>query len=189
MLSAFIRFGLKHIIWRWSRVYRWACEDCYRDYPVQAPESIEALARTIEGCEWTADGIRQIWDAWSYPGLVQWRIDHQVKEIGDCDEFAGYVVAAIHEALAAGHDLRWGGQQVLGAHVLTTVWRRGWGGHAVALLELAGGELTCMDYGLPWGRFKTPADAALQVARNYSAQAEVLAWALYDSELRPVKAG
>jgi hypothetical protein len=167
-----------------SNVYRSLFEKKLEWYPVAPHRDLEALAATLRKCIWTADGPKQLWDAISFPGAVQARIDSGDWHIGDCDEFAIYICAVILKSHIPG---------VADPKLLTVTWQEKdgtLGGHNVCLMRFPGAPAETawgyMDYGMP-RRFASPHDCVTGILHRYGGEI-CLGWSISDPEtLRPLE--
>lgn len=169
-----------------SYVYRWCFEGAYANYPVKPHLSLEELAQTLRTLVWVADDWRHLWDAFSYPGAVQARIDKGDRRIGDCDEFAIYIASVIAMRTFEG---------VGNPRILTVTWRSAngsLGGHNVCLLDFPGAHASeavgFMDYTMP-RRFHNVEGCVAGVLRAYGGPgATSLGWSITDwTSLTPLE--
>lgn len=161
-----------------SWLYRKLFEHGVKWYPVQTHRDLDALAATLRKMNWTADGWRQLWDAISYPGAVQARMDSGNFDVGDCDEFAIYIAAVVKKSRIPG---------VTNPRLLTVVWQEKdgtLGGHNVCLLEFQGApddqRHGYMDYGMP-RRYASVEGCVQGVLQRYRGET-CLGWAISDAE-------
>lgn len=156
----------------WS--YRYAFEKKYLSYPVREYHSLADLVKFVQTLEWVADSWEQLFDAISYPEKVEYVGYYGDKKVGDCDEFAVYLAAAINKspALPVGR-----------AQLLTVIWvdaKNKPGGHNVCLLRSKDDHWGYMDYGPPryYTSLREVVDAV--VARYGKDGAECCGWAVSD---------
>lgn len=164
--------------YKWkSAFYRRIFEAKYRDVPVATYLSLEQLATWIGLQKWRADSWEQLFDAVSYPGKVQavGQDTEGAHYIGDCDEFAIYLTAALQKSLAQGV---MPGTNIRAARFFTTTWVEldGWTptGHNVCLLEYGPNpegvpSYAYMDYGMPSAPFTSINDVATAIRERYAA--------------------
>jgi len=169
----------------WSRLYRWLYERQYRNVPIQTYDTLEQLARVISRQKWTMDSWREFFHAVSTPQKVQALINANARGayIGDCDEFAIYLVAAVRRSMAR---LRMPG--VLSAQMMTVSWNEGWvpQAHNVCLLQMLDGFMVryaYMDYGKPSRMYYSIEDVAQAVAEAYDKAAIPLVYAISNEDL------
>ena len=182
----------------WSRIYRFIWERQYRYVPVTTYKSLQELVLVIQTCKWSADGWKQLWDAFSYPGKVQYIINTQPPEkrfIGDCDEHALYIATALErtvngENFSISPYAEWRNSVIESAQVLTVNWinKDGvYGGHNVCLItfydRLGVTAYSYMDYGQPSIAKDTVRKVVQQVMDRYARDGIVLAWAIHDKDL------
>lgn len=189
----YIRLGIMR--W-WSIVHAWIWERNKQE-KIQRFGSLGSLVVYIQELKWTADTWRELWDAISSIGHIQWRADHQPQRlIGDCDEFGRYSACVIRNELK--DDPRWGGLGVKSTFLLTVMWKKiggeewagnqkGYGGHNVCLIHYLDGSWSYMDYGWPSKRVESVADVVKQVRDRYAQEYEPLGFAWSDPETLKLK--
>ena len=193
----------------WTRLYRLIWEARYSTTVLTSYRSIHELVDIMRTCHWTADGWRQLWDAWSYPGRVQSIISTKPEAerlIGDCDEFAIYLAAVLEQSSSLGgfENGRFclapylGGLMVDRARVLTLIWinKDGkYGGHNVCLIDWydlnasrhnpRGADVySYMDYDYPNLGVVDLRGIIEQVMEKYACGGRVLAWSIHDKDLK-----
>jgi hypothetical protein len=147
---------------------------------------MDDLVAFIHKLIWVADSWQQLWDAFSYPGKVQWIGTEGDRRVGDCDEFAIYSATAILKANAAGYL-----KEYRNPRILTACWmdsKGKLGGHNVCLLERDGG-VAYMDYGDPI-HFDTLQDLVASVIARYTREENgaCIGWGVTDPvTLRPIE--
>ena len=192
----FYRFGMwlyfkLHICQFWSGLYRFIWERKFLKVQLRTYSDLQTLGDYLRNNagKWTADSWKQLWDAVSYPQKAQEAFDGNLKADSglDCDEFAIYSVAVLEKSLAQG-TLHW--RVVADPRLLTVMWQgKKAGGHNVCLVLLPEKNLYAfMDYGVPRGEARTPAEVARNVVDIYAGKdATVAMWAISKSNLSPVE--
>lgn len=182
--------GRCYQVWSWS--YRWLFERAYMGrLQIQRFTRLEDLADWVAAQQWTADSWTELFDAVSCPEKVQALGQGGGGKVGDCDEFAIYLTAAIQGSTPNGYLQRYRGDVVAAARFLTVTWMDGWAptGHNVCVitwLEARQGGYSYMDYGLPSEPFDTVDDLARAVVSRYSQGSGVpLVWAKQTLALSP----
>lgn len=177
---------LKYLYQPKSWLYRWVFERRYRDVPVSLYSSIDELVRFIRRQVWTADGLSQGWDAFSYPGKIEMIGQQGDHKIGDCDEFALYIAYALRESAKAGRIEIFSPTDEVGINpcVLTVCWvnpNGSAGGHNVAFWQ-AGTTSYYMDYGHPSKFVRGTVDDAIGavIQRYAKPSASCCGWSLRD---------
>lgn len=161
-LALYFRLGLMRI---WSEYYR--KEKNKERVPVRGYSSYSDLAATMKKQVWVADGASELWDAVAHPEHVQWKIDNNIREIGDCDEFAVYECAAISASSFNLLDAPLMMSITWAVEFSYKVDRRVYG-HNVCLLKFADGKYRYMDYGEPVGPFDTLEEVRDAVIARYN---------------------
>lgn len=196
----------------WSRLYRLIWEHKYSTVALQSYRNFTDLVAIMRTCVWTADGWKQIWDAFSYPGKVQFIIntDGPKPKIGDCDEFAIYLANVLEQSSTlGGHENgrfvldTYEGMMVERARVLTVSWVKQdgkYGGHNVCLIDffdlkskhhpLTGPDYYAfMDYDYPNVMQVDLRGVIEQVMNKYAPGGTCIAWAIHDKDLKLEKVG
>ena len=177
----------------WSRLYRLLWEFPYHNYSVKTYRTIADLDIVMSTCKYLPDGIKQLGDAISYPGRVQFIIDHWPEDtrlIGDCDEFAIYEVNAIEASLAAGCLAAYDGLTVKSAKFMTVNWLDSTGkfdGHNVCLIEWLNGTFSYLDYTQPSDPCADVGGVLKQIETTYFPGGLRLSWSIHDKDLRFVE--
>jgi len=161
------------------------------------------LAAWIDQQKWVRDGLDSLFDAVCSPQKVQAVGQSGDHKIGDCDEFAIYLTAAIEKSLALGHMKE---DNIQNPRFFTVTWMEKSGkaeGHNVCLLERpqpnGPPKFSYMDYGMPSEPpLDTPAQVAVLVASKYAGwsgvghgkvESGVLVWCACKTNLSPVNMG
>jgi len=155
-----------------SWLYRRLFERKYQNIQVPAYQNMDDLVAFICRLIWTADSWAQLFDAFSYPGKIQYVGTEGDRRIGDCDEFALYCATAI-----ANSNLEYKNPRIL---TVAYMQRDGTlGGHNVCLLERDGGY-AYMDYGRPH-HYATVRETVQGVLDRYGNEGTVcLGWGTTD---------
>ena len=184
----YIRLGIMR---RWSLIYAWIWERNKQEKLQRFPDII-ALAKYVRGLKWRMDSWRELWDAISSIGAIQWKADHVPGAfIGDCDEFGRYSACVIRNELK--DDANWSQQDYDTTFLLTVMWKktggdewdgnhRGYGGHNVCLIRYKDGTWAYMDYGLPIECGPEVKDVVKAVRDRYAQVYEPLGYAFSDPE-------
>ena len=170
-------------LYRWkSAAYRALFERRFAAYPLRPYRSFRELAAFLRSLTWVSDGWRQLWDAISYPGKVEYVGSGGDRRVGDCDEFAIYAAVAVSRSVEEGvftpEAKTW---------LLTVTWLKGFkpGGHNVCLLEIPTEpphrRYAYMDYGMPVYFGAVPAVVRGVLAR-YTDRAVCIGWTLSNPE-------
>ena len=182
----YYRLGLMRL---WSAIHAWIWERNKQE-KLQRFDGIGSLVVYIRNLKWTADTWRELGDAISSIGHIQWRADHEPKKlIGDCDEFGRYSACVIENELT--DNPYWGGGDLDGAFLLTVMWkktggeewesnRKGYGGHNVCLIMYEDGTWAYMDYGMPSTRRVSIEEVVKDVRDRYAQVYEPLGWTVSD---------
>lgn len=185
--SFFVKMYLILNLYRiWSPIYRFVWERKYKNYPTALHTDWESLEIFVRAQVWTVDGWKQLWDAISYPGTVQYKSEHDHK-IGDCDEFAIYLVHSINKAKEQGYF-----PEVESAQFMTICWTHGWHfeGHNVCLITWQNGSKSYMDYAWPSENRDTVEEVVQDVIHAYNGdKGKLLAWSVIEENLKHVTAG
>lgn len=187
-----------------SWIHRRLFDRQYDNTPITVYPTVKALQEWVAKQEWVKDDIRSGWDAVCTPNKVQAVGQGGDHRVGDCDEFAIYITAAIEKALATGTMTE---MNIANPRFFTVTWMERNGmpdGHNVCLVERPqpGGlppKYSYMDYGMPSEPpLDTPAQVAVLIAQSYagwsgtghgSQESGVLCWGIQRSNLSPVQAG
>lgn len=169
----------------WSRLYQWLYERKHKSLEIEMYTSYRALSNTLATCTWIADGSKELGDAISSPGFIQYVINEVGgRPIGDCDEFAMYNAAALMESVKM---QMWTGEPIKNCSILTVRWMQKdtpqvQAGHNVCLIELVDGTYRYMDYWSPSPAFKTKREVALRVIDDYTGvdKSDCLGWSVSD---------
>lgn len=122
---------------------------------------------------WTADGVKQLWDAFSTAAAVWWRFLRGMA-VGDCDDFAVFICAVLLKSKKEGHC-----KDIVFVDIMTITWEKG--GHNVALLTRDDGKMGVMDYKKPdW--FNNAQEAKEFVLSKYAPGQACIGWTICDSE-------
>ena len=181
----------------WSRLYRLIWDRKYVGTPLATYRTIPEIVSAISPLVWVADGWRELWDATASPQRVQWLINHGNVKIGDCDEFAIYLVNVICRSLDLGLLQTWPAYDAflapVDARFLTVTWICPGGktnGHNVCLIEWIDNDhgydsfYSYMDYGQPNQPRKTVSAVVQDILKDYCGDGVVLlSWALHDENL------
>lgn len=165
-----------------STLYRHVWETQYRDYPVRTYRSFKELAVFLRTLTWVADSWKQMWDAISYPGKVEYVGTVGDRKVGDCDEFAIYACTAVNQSVKSGKF-----DTLASARLLTITWLEKYtpGGHNVCLLELPqelpSRRYAYMDYGMPV-YFSTVPAVVRGVLDRYTNAGVCIGWTISDSD-------
>lgn len=169
----------------WSRLYRWLYERQYKDVKIASYDTLQDIARVMRRQSWVMDSWKELFNAVSSPQKVQALINANERgaRIGDCDEFAIYIVSAVRRSMM---QLRMPG--VLSAQLLTVMWNSGWvpNGHNVCLLQMLDNyriRYAYMDYGLPSKMYDTVEEVAKAVREAYDKNAIPLMYAVSTEDL------
>ena len=172
-----------------SMLHRALYDRKYAGTAVATYKSVNELANWIAEQKWVADDWTALWDAWCTPNKVQavGQTDGS-HEIGDCDEFAIYIAAAVEKSLALS---TLGDSGIDRARVLTVMWTEGYklGGHNVALFsykQVTDGATwyAYMDYGLPSVKRLTVQEVVQDVRDRYAKGSLGLGWAVSTFDLQ-----
>lgn len=185
-----------------SMLHRFFFDRKYRGTPIATYGSLKELVAWLDKQEWKRDGLDTAWDAVCTPEKVQAIGQGGDHRIGDCDEFAVYIVAAIEKSFGAG---LMAAEDIRHPRFFTVLWMTRDGvpdGHNAALLEHlqpnGSVKYSYMDYALPGRKHETPAQVAVQLAADYAGwmttghgtqESTVLFWAISDSDLRLIECG
>lgn len=196
-------------VWLWlaCRLYKWKSaihrfffDRKYNGTEITVYPTVKALQEWIAKQEWVRDNIDSGWDAVCSPEKVQAVGQSGDHRVGDCDEFAIYLTAAIEKALAAGQMKE---MNVANPRFFTVTWMEKTGapdGHNVCLLERpqpngSPPKYSYMDYGMPSEPpLDTPAQVAVLIASSYAGwsssghgtkESGVLCWGTADARLTP----
>jgi len=194
MCSQAVYLYLLLIYRHWSRLYRWLFERQYKDQYLATYRTWKEIVTTLKKMTWKRDSWRQLFDAISYPGkverILQWNL---FKEVGDCDEFAIWLVAIIKKAIYRCSLENYYGLRPLDAFFLTVTWMAKdgkLGGHNVCLIEWVDLDThvdidySYMDYQYPSKSVGSINKVVEQVLEKYGGEGAVcLGWAVHDQNL------
>lgn len=186
-----------------SALHRWLFDRKYNGTELTVYPTVAALQEWLAKQDWKRDAIDSGWDAVCSPEKIQAVGQGGDHRIGDCDEFAIYIVAAMTKAFGAGQMKE---MNVANPRFFTVTWIQRNGvvdGHNVALIERPqpDGSLkySYMDYGLPSEPpLDTPAQVAVLIASRYagwdkeghgSVESGVLCWGVQSLGLMPERTG
>ena len=166
----------------WSRLHAWLFERKTQE-PLKRFEDLGKLVAYVKTLKWRPDTWRDLWDATSSIGAIQWRATYEPhKLIGDCDEFGRYSACVIRQELDNGG---WAGFGIKESYLLTIMWKNitESTGHNVCLIEYWDGTFAYMDYGMPSVKRPTIEDVVADVRHRYNNSEFVgLAWAVSNPE-------
>ena len=171
-----------------SVIHRFLYDRKYAGTPVATYKTVNELANWMAQQKWVGDDWTSLWDAWCTPNKIQavGQTDGS-HEIGDCDEFAIYISAAVEKSLALG-TLESGIDR---ARVLTVMWTDGYkvGGHNVALFsykQVTDGATwyAYMDYSMPSVKRLTIQQVVQDVRDLYANGSLGLGWAVSTFDMK-----
>jgi hypothetical protein len=187
-LGLYLYFGLR-LYYLWSKVYRFVWERQYqRTLEISVYDSYRALTRVTEKLTWTADGPKQLGDVISSPEWVEYCIRTGTKNVGDCDEFAIYNVAALNRSLDT--KAFTGDDQLVEAFLMSVMWVDAdgkYGGHNVALLvrDFEYHDMySYIDYDNPGKDRMTVREVAQDIVDRYVPGGTLMMLAVADQDLR-----
>lgn len=194
-LSVLLWFYIRsHLYKGWSHLHRFLYDRPYAKTEISTYATLSDLRDWISKQNWVADGWTELFDAVCSPEKVQAVGQEGDHNIGDCDEFAVYLTAAITKSLNAG---LMQADKIRNPRFLTVCWMNREGksdGHNVCLLEHVKDDGTVqyayMDYGMPRPPQASPADVAQTVARDYAKKGDVvgiIAWSVSALDLTPIE--
>lgn len=196
-ISLYMRFRIYSF---WSKLYRLLFEGRYRNIEISTYQTFADLEKFTRKLVWTADTWQQLFDAVSLPQKVEYIGNWQIgdKRVGDCDEFAIYITAAINKSIVDGVllDMSYDIRQAL---FFTVMWMDAdgvMGGHNVSLLALDDPfirQYLYMDYGMPrkqfdgeyWIPFNSIDEVAEAVRLRYAGTGNTsLGWAIHSGDMK-----
>lgn len=187
MIKKLVRFGLSlyfklGIMPLWSRLHAWIWER-KTQAPLRRYSSIPELVKAIQSLKWRADTWRELWDAVSSIGAIQWRMWYDPeKAIGDCDEFGRYSACVIRLEKALGSkwiDL----DKIDTSFLLTVMWKeRSYSGHNVCLIRYTDGTWAYMDYGFPSHPRQEIKGVVREILHRYAPDGELVGYAFSDPD-------
>lgn len=174
-----------------SHLYRAIFERKFRNVEISTYSTWEALVAFVDKLVWTADSWEEGFDAFSYPGKVEIVGNAPgVRRVGDCDEFAIYLAAAITKSITEGVLEPWRALKPHGAEILTVTWmdKNGkYGGHNACLIwwtdSRGNSKCSYMDYSEPSTAMGHPAQVKNQVMARYAPEGTCLGWSIMGHDL------